>query len=123
LRCSASEGGGTARFASSLVGDREVLRSTESRTRRPDDWTITRTYSDHFTIEPALLPSQIEQLPDLTGFLKLASEPHWRRVSFDAAHGAATSAARSRWQLWRNGGAQAAIVSRDRGHAERNGYG
>jgi hypothetical protein len=123
LRCSASEGGGTARFASSLVGDREVLRSTESRTRRPDDWTMTRTYSDHFTIEPALLPSQIEQLPDLTGFLKLASAPHWRRVSFDAAYGAATSAARSRWQLWRTAGAEAAIVSRDRGHAERNGYG
>ncbi len=34
LRCSASEGGGTARFASQLIGDREVLRSTVSRSRR-----------------------------------------------------------------------------------------
>ena len=34
LRCSASEGGGTARFASQLIGDREVLRTTVSRSRR-----------------------------------------------------------------------------------------
>ena len=31
LRCSASEGGGTARFASQLVGDREVMRTTTRR--------------------------------------------------------------------------------------------
>jgi type IV secretory pathway TraG/TraD family ATPase VirD4 len=34
LRCSASENGGTARFASKLIGEREVIRSTVSRTRR-----------------------------------------------------------------------------------------
>src|SRR5476649_992026 len=34
LRCSASEGGGTSRFASRLIGEREVLRTTESRSRR-----------------------------------------------------------------------------------------
>jgi hypothetical protein len=111
LRCSASEGGGTSRFASSLVGDREILRTTESRSRRPGDWLATRTYSDHFATEPALLPSQIEQLPDLEGFLKLASQPHWRRVTLDAASRAAppsgTNAcaadARSRWQVYRDG--------------------
>jgi hypothetical protein len=27
-----------------------------------------------------MLPSEIEQLPDLQGFLKLASQPEWRRV-------------------------------------------
>jgi hypothetical protein len=26
------------------------------------------------------MPSEIEQLPDLTGFLKIASQPQWRRV-------------------------------------------
>ena len=36
LRCSASEGGGTARFASQLIGEREVLRTTVSRSRRVD---------------------------------------------------------------------------------------
>jgi type IV secretory pathway TraG/TraD family ATPase VirD4 len=39
LRCSASEQGGTAQFASRLIGQRQVLRRQESRTRQPDKWT------------------------------------------------------------------------------------
>jgi hypothetical protein len=31
-------------------------------------------------IEDALMASEIEQLPDVTGFLKLASQPQLRRV-------------------------------------------
>ena len=31
-------------------------------------------------LEAAVLPSQIEQLPDLAGYLKLASRPEWLRV-------------------------------------------
>jgi hypothetical protein len=31
--------------------------------------------------EYAVMPSEIEQLPDLAGFLKLASSPSWRRVN------------------------------------------
>jgi hypothetical protein len=34
--------------------------------------------------EHALLASQIEQLPDLTGYLKYASEPAWHRVQLNA---------------------------------------
>ncbi len=34
LRCSASENGGTARFLSKLIGEREFIRPTVSRTRR-----------------------------------------------------------------------------------------
>ena len=30
----------------------------------------TTSHSEHVSIEPALLPSEIEQLPDLTGYLK-----------------------------------------------------
>ena len=30
--------------------------------------------------ESAVLPSEIEQLPDLQGYLKLASKAEWRRV-------------------------------------------
>jgi len=86
LRCSASEGGGTARFASQLVGQREVLRSTESHSRRYGEFTGSTTRSEHFTIESALMASEIEQLPDLTGYLKLASAPYWRRVELSAAH-------------------------------------
>jgi len=84
LRCSASEGGGTARFASQLIGEREVLRTSVSRSRRVTELAGSISHSDHFTVEPAILPSQIEQLPDLTGFLKRASDPQWERVRLDA---------------------------------------
>ena len=66
FRCSASEGGGTARFASQLIGDREVLRTTVSRSRRMTELMGSISHSEHFIVEPAVLPSQIEQLPDLT---------------------------------------------------------
>ena len=80
LRSSASEGGGTARFASSLIGDREILRTTQSRSRRPLDLLGVRTTSQQVALEAAILPSEIEQLPDLTGYLKVASRSEWLRV-------------------------------------------
>ena len=80
LRSSASEGGGTARFASSLIGDREILRTMHSRSRRPLDVFGVRTNSQQVAVEAAILPSEIEQLPDLTGYLKVASRPEWLRV-------------------------------------------
>jgi type IV secretory pathway TraG/TraD family ATPase VirD4 len=84
LRCSASEGGGTARFASQLVGEREVLRTSVSRSRRANEFIGTTSRSEHVSTEHALLASQIEQLPDLTGYLKYASEPAWHRVQLNA---------------------------------------
>jgi Type IV secretion-system coupling protein DNA-binding domain len=81
LRCSASEGGGTARFASRLIGEREILRIHESHSRKPGEWQSSKTLSEHRTTESAVLPSEIEQLPDLAGYLKLASSPCWRRVN------------------------------------------
>jgi type IV secretory pathway TraG/TraD family ATPase VirD4 len=84
LRCSASEGGGTARFASQLVGEREVLRTSISRSRRATEFIGTTSRSEHVSVEHALLASQIEQLPDLTGYLKYASEPTWQRVQLSA---------------------------------------
>jgi hypothetical protein len=80
LRCSASEQGGTARFASKLIGEREIVRVHETRSRRAGEWHGSRTVSDQHVTEAAVLPSQIEQLPDLQGFLKLASTPHWQKV-------------------------------------------
>jgi len=80
LRCSASEHGGTAQFASRLIGDRELIRVQESRSRRPTEWQDTVSTGAHHVIEAAVLPSEIEQLPDLAGFLKLASTPSWQRV-------------------------------------------
>jgi type IV secretory pathway TraG/TraD family ATPase VirD4 len=84
LRCSASEGGGTARFASQLIGQREVTHTTVSKSRRPTELFGSVTHSEHLSVEPAVLPSQVEQLPDLAGFLKYASDPEWQRVRLDA---------------------------------------
>jgi type IV secretory pathway TraG/TraD family ATPase VirD4 len=84
LRCSASEGGGTARFASQLVGEREVLRTSISRSRRANEFIGTTSRSEHVSTEHALLASQIEQLPDLHGYLKYASEAAWHRVQLNA---------------------------------------
>jgi hypothetical protein len=84
LRCSASEGGGTARFASKLIGEREIMREqvTNSRSGGPifaNDHRSVST-SQHYVTESAVLASEIEQLPDLQGFLKFTSTPEWRRV-------------------------------------------
>jgi len=84
LRCSASEGGGTARFASQLIGEREVMHTTVSKSRRPSELWGSVTRSEHLGVEPAVLPSQVEQLADLTGYLKYASDPRWQRVRLDA---------------------------------------
>ncbi len=75
LRCSAAEHGGTARFAAALIGEREVLRVA------PADLGWRARAAPQALLEPALLPAEIEQLPDLRGFVKLASQPHWREVS------------------------------------------
>jgi type IV secretory pathway TraG/TraD family ATPase VirD4 len=81
LRCSASEQGGTSQFASRLVGQREVVHLSESKTWRPGEWSASRTRSEQRSIEPAVMASEIERLPDLQGFLKFASIPDWLRVS------------------------------------------
>jgi len=98
LRCSASEGGGTARFASQLIGDREVRYATVSRSRRHTELFGSVTHSEHLSVEPAVLPSQVEQLPDLSGYLKFASDPQWQRVRLDAKRA---------WQQHRRGEAVA----------------
>ena len=81
LRCSASEHGGTSQFASRLIGQREVVRISRSKSRRPSDFLPSVTESEHRQIEPAVMDSEIERLPDLAGFLKLASSPDWLRVT------------------------------------------
>ena len=86
LRCSASEKGGTAAFASRLIGEREVVRLHESQSTRSDDFSISRTRSEQHVTESAVLPSEIEQLPDLEGYLKIASEPVWVRVRLPTDH-------------------------------------
>ena len=86
LRCSGSEQGGTAHFASRLIGEREVIRRQNSRGRDRDGSfnarSSRRSYqvSEQQVSESAVLASELEQLPDLHGYLKTASSPLWRRV-------------------------------------------
>jgi hypothetical protein len=85
FRCSASERGGTAEFASRLIGKREVTRKqlSYSRPRRMLGFLRqTRTVTNQVATEDAVMASEIEQLPDLSGFLKRASRPEWLRVTF-----------------------------------------
>jgi type IV secretory pathway TraG/TraD family ATPase VirD4 len=86
LRCSASERGGTAEFASRLIGKREIIRNLDAQSR-PTRWGglfhEVNTASRQHTTEDAVMASEIEQLPDLAGFLKLASQPEWLRVTLN----------------------------------------
>ena len=88
LRCSASENGGTSQFASRLIGDREILRRQVSRgSDREAAFSIrgarrSRSITEQHTTEPAVMPSELEKLPDLCGYLKTASSPQWLKVTF-----------------------------------------
>jgi len=106
LRCAGSENGGTSQFASRLIGQREVVRTTESRSRRGFQLMSSVTRSEHRNVEFAVLDSEIEQLPDLRGYLKFASSPEWRRVTLsppataqvDEASARVRTEARKRWE-------------------------
>jgi type IV secretory pathway TraG/TraD family ATPase VirD4 len=86
LRCSGSDSGGTSHFASRLIGDREIVRRQTARGRDREGGVVFKgarrstNVSEQHVIEPAVMPSELEQLPDLSGFLKTASSPAWRRV-------------------------------------------
>jgi len=89
LRCSASEHGGTSEFASKLIGQREVMHTTISKTRSAVEIMGSTTTGQHLKIEPAIMASEIERLGDLSGFLKLASVPDWKAVRLAPLPGAA----------------------------------
>jgi type IV secretory pathway TraG/TraD family ATPase VirD4 len=89
FRCSSSENGGTSQFASRLIGDREVLRLQTSRgSDREGPFSAkgsrrSRNVTEQCVTEAAVMPSELEQLPDLVGYLKTASSPAWRKVRLD----------------------------------------
>jgi hypothetical protein len=88
LRCSTSENGGTSQFASRLIGDREIIRRQESRGSDRETAFSTRgarrsrSFTEQHATEPAVMPSELEQLPDLCGYLKRASSASWLKVAF-----------------------------------------
>jgi type IV secretory pathway TraG/TraD family ATPase VirD4 len=87
FRCSGSENGGTSQFASRLIGEREVVRRQVARGRDRESGFGARgarrstNVSEQHVTEWAVMPSEIEQLPDLAGYLKTASCPLWLRVA------------------------------------------
>ena len=91
LRCSGSENGGTSQFASRLIGEREVLRKQISRGSDRDaafsarGARRSRNTSEQHVTETAVMASQIEQLPDFSGYMKAASSPAWIKVSISPA--------------------------------------
>lgn len=87
LRCAGSERGGTSQFASRLIGEREVLRRQISRGRDRDAWfgrghRRSTQVSEQWVTETAVMASELEQLPDLQGYLKTASSKKWLHTSF-----------------------------------------
>jgi type IV secretion system coupling TraD/TrwB family protein len=88
LRCSGSENGGTSQFASRLIGEREILRQQVSRGNdREAAFAVrgarrSKSTSEQHVTEAAVMPSQIEQLADLSGYVKPASSRVWLKVSF-----------------------------------------
>src|SRR3984885_3424063 len=91
LRCSASENGGTSQFASRLIGEREVLRRQISRGKDRESAFSSRgsrrsrSVTDHHVTETAVMASELEQLPDLRGYLKTASSATWWKVNLTRA--------------------------------------
>jgi hypothetical protein len=84
-----------------------VLRTSISRSRRATEFIGTTSRSEHVNTEHALLASQIEQLPDLTGYLKYASQPAWHRVQLNA---------RAAWEDLRRADAGAGASAPARSH-------
>ena len=91
LRCAGSEHGGTSQFASRLIGEREVIRRHTAHGRDREGLFARRgarrstNVSEQHVVESAVLAAELEQLPDLSGYLKTAAAPHWLRVSFRRA--------------------------------------
>ena len=88
LRCSGSENGGTSQFASRLIGDREIVRRQVSRGSDREALLTargarrSRTVTQQYVTEAAVMASELEQLPDLRGYFKGASSPEWHKVDF-----------------------------------------
>jgi hypothetical protein len=105
LRCSASEHGGTSQFASRLIGEREVSRRQVSRGSDREGLFARRgarrskNTSEQRVTEAAVLPSEIEGLPDFCGYLKVASTSEWLKVRFERSRPSDRSGMHGRLRL------------------------
>ena len=86
LRCSGSENGGTSQFAARLIGEQEMLRRQRTRSRDGGEGLFVSgsrrsvQVSQQPVTEAAVMPAELERLPDLSGYLKAAADPEWYRV-------------------------------------------
>lgn len=94
LRCgSGDEGEGTREWAARLIGKHKVRRivtstnissgSGSSHSGESSQRGVSVTISEQSPAPEALvMPEEIDQLPDCTGFLKFANRPEWQRITF-----------------------------------------
>lgn len=83
LRCGGSDGGGTAKLGSQLIGGREIERDDSSRSHtRGKHSSQSTSIQPKRTIEDVVLPSEIMLLPRLEGYVKRASSSAWVRTRF-----------------------------------------
>ena len=75
LRCAGGDNASTARFASSLIGQQVFMQQSTNQGDSPGGKSYGSSLSAH--TEDAVLPSEIERLPDLSGYLKVPSKPEW----------------------------------------------
>lgn len=75
LRCAGGDTASTARFASSLIGQQSYMQQGYSEGHGPGGRNFGSSLSAH--TEDAVMPSEIERLPDLSGYLKVPSRPEW----------------------------------------------
>ena len=83
LRDSEAENVGAVWFVSGLMGERDIVRPTVSRTRKGGFFaepghSVSR--SEQHVTESAVLPAEVEQLPDLSGYLKFTSHAAWLKI-------------------------------------------
>lgn len=82
LRCNPSQlEGGTAQYASTVIGEREIGRVETSNTQTEGmHGSSSNSLNVRRQVEKAVLPSEMTQLPKREGYLKVQSDPVWRRV-------------------------------------------
>ena len=89
LRCDGGNNGGTAEFASRMIGDREieitsisVSNSTSSSKQGGSNDSSSKSWSKSERVERTVLASEISQVPDLNGYMKVANNENWFKIHF-----------------------------------------